>query len=331
MLTRKSFNSIVEKFYEWCEYPAVKYKILFHFLDLPYDDNMLVALRDDFLNSDIVAQLYHEQLPDGSWGPLRDKDYSCKRIFPTTEVAIYRCLYIGLTYDDRDILFLALDYLEEFLQGKSSYKLYNKNERAIPWQMSEIAAFAERIQPYHPLCDEIWNEWNYIAELAFSDGEYSHERDKKAQHEIFHTREDRLIPIPISLLVTRPNHFSEKLEKAMLDYYGRKAYYNGYFWDKSLDKLPETFVTNKTRRWFHTIKYINQFRNTKEYLQDTMEWLLNNRNKDGLWDYGTQIKDPWGYFGYFSTNRNNKYNRIVDCTMEVLNIFKTYLDHNSIY
>jgi hypothetical protein len=115
----------------------------------------------------------------------------------------------------------------------------------------------------------------------------------------------------------------------MLNYYGRNAYYHGHFWDKSLDRLPDHFVSDKTRRWFFTIRYINHFYNTGEYLQDTMEWLLDNKTPDGFWDYGTQTKDPWGYFGYFSTNRNYKYNKIVDCTIEVLDAFKTYLDHNS--
>ncbi len=328
MITRNEFHEMALRLYHWCEYPAVKYKILFHFLDTPYTDNGLLQLREDFYHSDIVIQIYEKQLPDGSWGPLRSKDYSCKSTFPTTEVAIDRCLYMGLTIEDKDILFLALDYLEEFLQGKSLTRLHNKNERDIPWQMAEIAAYAERIKPNNPLCDKLWNEWNYIAGMTFADGEYSHERDKKAQQEMFSTREDRLIPMPLMLLLSRPADLSEKLEKAMLNYYGLNAYRGGYFWDKALTGFPDDFVYNKTRRWFHTIKYINQFRHTQEYLLDAMEWLLNNRNSDGLWDYGPQTKDPWGYFNYFSTNRNYKYNRIVDCSIEVLDMIKRYLDHN---
>jgi hypothetical protein len=116
----------------------------------------------------------------------------------------------------------------------------------------------------------------------------------------------------------------------MLDYYGRHAYERGNFWDKSLVNLPEQFVADKTRRYFHTIKYINQFRDTKEYLQETMDWLLKNKMNSGFWDYGTQVKDPWGYYGYFSTNRNYKYNKVVDATMEVLSVMKTYLDRNEL-
>lgn len=100
------------------------------------------------------------------------------------------------------------------------------------------------------------------------------------------TYEDRLVPIPIWLLLTRRNNLAANLEKAMLDHYGKQAYYYGHFWDKSMDRLPQQFISDKTRRWFHTIKYINQFRNTKVYLHNAIEWLVNNRNRDGLWDYG---------------------------------------------
>jgi len=63
------------------------------------------------------------------------------------------------------------------------------------------------------------------------------------------------------------------------------------------------------------------------YLAEAIDWLLNCHNADGLWDYGTQTKDPSGYFGYFSTNRNYKHNKIVDCTMEALHVFHTYLEN----
>lgn len=105
----------------------------------------------------------------------------------------------------------------------------------------------------------------------------------------------------------------------MLRHYGEHAYCHGFFWWEIPTKLPENFVYNKTRLWFTTFNYINQFRGSVLYLADAVNWLIENQNADCIWDWGTQVKDPWGYFGYFSINRNYKYNRVVDCTMEVLN------------
>ena len=130
------------------------------------------------------------------------------------------------------------------------------------------------------------------------------------------------------LLLKRRDQLPPELETALLHHHGKHAYHNGYFWDKTPKALPENFVFKQARRWFHTFNYINQFRGSSVYLSGAVDWLLDNRNTDGLWDWGTQTKDPWGYFGYFSTNRNYSHNRVVDCTMEVLSFLKTYLDNN---
>ena len=346
MLTRDNFRKYAQNFCGWCEYPAVKYKVMLDFLDVPYHDKNLAELRKEFLKSDIIAELRDTQDYNGTWGKLFsivDKKPEKKTKFTqTTMSALARCIYIGLRIDDdSDILTLALEHLEDILKDKS-YSLLRKyssgnNERLIPWNLSSIAAMAEAISPnnYNDLCDDLYNQWTYIAICAFEDGEYSHERDKKAQHELFGTREDRLIPLPLGLLLSRGRNISESLENSMRDYYGKGAYEHGYFWNVPLIQIrenPPVFVDKYTQRYFPTIDYINQFRNTRKYLDDTVDWLERNKNQDNLWDFGPQVSfDPWGAWRYFSTNKNHKYNRTVNCTMEVLSVFKKYLDNNKIF
>ena len=145
---------------------------------------------------------------------------------------------------------------------------------------------------------------------------------------MFLTRESRLVPMQSELLLKRRQQISAELEEAMLKHLGRNAYENGYFWDKTPDKLPDSFVYKQTRRWFKTFHYINQFRGSKIYLENAVEWLLENAREDGLWDWGPQVKDPWGYFEYFSCNKHYSHNRVVDCTIEVLRFLKTYMENN---
>ena len=327
ILTEQLFRDIALRLYEFCEYPSVRHRVL-QFIGETKENKTYDKLHEEFLRSDIVEELYNEQEEDGGWGKLRSKDYSVKAKFPTSEVAIKRCLYIGLTYDDRDLLFMANEYLESILQGTGREKFQFKNERAMPWVTAEVCEYIEMIKPNNPLCDSTIDKWRYIAERAFEDEEYSYERDCAAQHEIFLTREARLVPMQIGLLLKRRDELPGNLEAAMLHYYGEMAYHNGYFWHECPEKLPDEFIGKKTRRWFHSFNFINQFRGSAEYLSRAVEWLLENRNVDGLWDYGPQVKDPWGYFGYFSTNRSYKHNRVVDCTMEILSFMRTYLEHN---
>ena len=328
MLTQNEFKEHAAALLDFCQYPAVHYKVMFSLLDTPYQDESLTALRRDFLKSDIVEEMYQTQDIHGGWGKLRSKDYSVKAKIPTSGVGIERCLYIGLTIEDRDILFMASEYLQGLLSGTGSEGVFEKNERAKPWQNAIACNLLEAITPGHPMCDETYRQWLYIAGRAYEEGEYSYEKDRAAQHEVFLTRESRLVPMQSKLLLKRRQNISDTLEDAMLRHLGRGAYERGYFWEKTPDKLPESFVYNQTRRWFETFNYINQFRGSRIYLENAMEWLLDNVRPDGLWDWGPQVKDPWGYFGYFSCNRHYKHNRVVDCTVEVLNFLKEYMENN---
>lgn len=250
----------------------------------------------NFLKSDIVEELYREQDIYGGWGRLHSKDYSVKAKFPTSLVAINRCLYIGLTIDDRDILLSAYEYLESFLLGTSHERLYNKNERAIPYQKGIICEAIESIKPYNSLCDTTYGQWLYIVSRAYEDGEYSYEREKAAQHEVFLTREDRLVPMQFGLLLKRRENISPELEDAMLRHHGGHAYHHGYFWQHCLAKLPDSFVYEKTRRWFHSFNYINQFRGSGLYLADTVDWPTVQQKCRRLVGLGTSDKRPLGLF-----------------------------------
>ena len=56
-MTKEEFQKHALALYEFCEYPAVRYNILFSLLDTPYDDKTLTELRKEFLRSDIVEEM----------------------------------------------------------------------------------------------------------------------------------------------------------------------------------------------------------------------------------------------------------------------------------
>lgn len=325
----KIIENTANQLFDFCDYPAVKYCLCKKILRLKNHREQIAQLYPLFISSDIVNEMYETQDKYGGWGKLQSKDYTVKAKIPTSAVGINRCLYIGLEYSDREILENAYSYLEEFLTGKSREKLYNKNERAIPWETATICTLIESIKPYNELCDDTFAKWMYIAARAYHTGEYSYESDRAAQHDVFLTREDRLVPMQSDLLHTRRDELPESIENAMLHHLGGHANEHGHFWSECPAKLPKEFVNNKTRRYFMSFNYISAFHGSSIYLADTVDWLIDCRNEDGLWDFGSQIKDPWGYFGYFSLTRNYKINRIVDCTMEILSFLRRYSDNNT--
>lgn len=331
MLSKSDLTRHARALYDYTPYPAVRYNIL-RMLGTPEEDPLLAELRREFLHSDIVEEMFETQDKNGGWGCLRTKDYSVKAKIPTSATGIERCLYIGLTLDDRDILFDAKEYLESFLLGTSREPVFEKNERAVPWQKATVCDLLEAVEAtvggHNPLCGETCEKWLYIANRAYESGEYSYEKDRAVQHEVFFTHEDRLVPMQSGLILKRRENVSPELEAAMLHHLGGNAALHGHFWDKIPSVLPGKFQTDKTRRWFATFNYINQFRGSGEYLSGAVEWLMENARGDGLWDWGPQVKDPWGYFGYFSCSRKYAHNRVVDCTMEVLRFLQRYLENN---
>lgn len=328
MTLKEAFRRHTDALYNGTDSPAVRYKILYTLLDTPYEDPALTALRPDFLASDVVREMAETQHRNGGWGRLMSKDYSVKAKIPTSSVGIERCLYLGLTPEDNDILSDAVEYLLSFLDGTSGEPVFEKNERALPWQTAVVCSLLEGISPYTPACDLTYAKWLYIASRAYESGEYSYERDRAAQHEVFFTKEDRLVPMQSGLILKRRAEISPLLEDAMLRHLGGHANEHGNFWDKTPGCLPENFADSKTRRWFATFNYINQFRGSALYLSGALEWILENAGENLLWDWGTQTKDPWGYFCYLSCGRSTKKTRTVDCTMEILSFLKRYMENN---
>ena len=61
MITYKDLSRHAKALLEFCEYPAVEYKVKFSILDVPYEDRALSLLRKAFLESDIVEEMAQTQ------------------------------------------------------------------------------------------------------------------------------------------------------------------------------------------------------------------------------------------------------------------------------
>lgn len=320
--------------YDFCEYPAVKYRlyhtILKHNKKYVLSEEEEKKLYQDFIKSDIVEELYQTQDDEGAWGPLFSKDYTMRAKIPTTMTGVERCIYIGLTVDDRDMLFMAKDYLEMIVEGRDRKATAGWKGRGKFWGLSGTSDLLEAIETYNPINDDFYQKWKFIAEKTFEDGTYSYEREKNAQHEIFDFKDNRLIPMFYTMLIKRRSEITPEFEDILLHTYGQKAYDEGFFWRESPKQLPDTFCQPKMNRWFRTLNHINLFKGTTEYLQNAAEWLLEQRGDNGIWDWGSQIRDPWGYFNYFSCNRHYSYNRIVNGSMEVLLFLAKYIENNNL-
>ena len=309
--------------------PVVRYKLLKDVVGYSADKQEMKELKEEVLKSPLVAELEEEQLYDGSWGRLHSLDYSVKKKFPTTFIAVDRALYIGLDKSDI-ILFNAFEHVREVFQHKARVPDRGEvNERWPALIQYRIATVLEKIEPYNEYADPVWHTWLYIVQRVFREGAYNYEHDRKAQREVFGITGERLVPLPVAFLLLRRKDVPNSLQQLMLDYCWENHLENGYFWPEAkLHQLP-AFSNNKTRRWLNSFEFFTAFSGNSRYLQVPAEWIMNGRCEDGMWDFGPQIKDPYGYYRYLSTEGWRKqYNRVIDCTVEILALLKKYLDSN---
>lgn len=309
---------------------VIRYKLLKDIVGLPQGNLELKEVKEEVLKNPLVLELEQEQQYDGSWGRFNAIDYSVKKRFPTTCIAVERALYIGLDKTD-NILFNAFEHIREVFLSKAKVPdRAEVNERWPALNQSRIAYVLECIEPYTEYTDQVWHTWMYIVQRVFSDGIYNDEYDRKVQREVFGITGKRLIPLPFEFLLLRRDDITEKLQKLMLDYCWKRHLKNGYFWPEAkLHQLPESFCHNKTRRWLKTLEFFTAFKGNSRYLQGPIDWVMSGRNENGMWDFGPQIKDPFGYYRYFSTEGwKIRQNRITDCTIEILAIIKKYINSN---
>jgi hypothetical protein len=310
--------------------PVVRYKLLKDVVGVSADKPEMKILKEEVLKSPLVLELEEEQQYDGGWGRLHSIDYSVKKKFPTTFMAVERALYIGLDRSD-NILFNAFEHIREVFQGKAQVSDRGEvNERWPALNQFRIATVLESIEPYSELADQVWHTWLYIVQRVFRDGDCNDEYNRKAQREVFGITGKRLVPLPFGFLLLRRGNIPDNLQQMMLDYCWERHLTNGYFWSEAkLHQLPESFCHNKTRRWLNSLEYFTRFKGNSRYLQGPVKWMMSGRNEEGMWDFGPQIKDPFGYYRYLSAEGwKKRSNRMMDCTVEILVILKKYLDSN---
>ena len=62
MITYEDLSRNANTLLDFCEYPAVQYKVQFTILDVPYEDRGLSLLRKAFLKSDIVEECIRHRM-----------------------------------------------------------------------------------------------------------------------------------------------------------------------------------------------------------------------------------------------------------------------------
>ena len=164
--------------------------------------------------------------------------------------------------------------------------------------------------------------WAAFAENAFSNGGYDRESDSKTQNEYFGFNTKRIIP-PFNyynflLLPPRDGvvHLSDKTDQALVDYCMNEADGVYYVYNKNPGGMIPINAQNRDSRDFchrvRALSLISQFKGWAKYEQKYADWVLTQRNRDGLWEFPKKFN----LFALSDSWKGNK--RTIDSTIFVL-------------
>lgn len=326
-LINKRSNLIINtgcKILEWSHSPSANIILLRDIIDCSPDDPCLILAKRNLLESRWVRLLQAEQHADGSWGRFHSRDSQSRQKTLTTEFGVQRALALGLDGSD-PVLIKAEAYILEAMKGEREFPdPPEKNDRWETGKRLFLAATLAQIDPSHPELDEDRALWGEVARLTFKSGEYQAE-DEIAAHKALTGASVKNSSLrlrskyALEVLGSKPGTISEEVKVAMVGWVWSNPEGIGYLSIPLHQKTPSR--AQDVDRWLESIERLSrQFPISMQFAQESIRFLWNQRNEDGLWDFGTlpsaspnlPLADDW----------REKDKRICDWSVRVLRVLK---------
>jgi len=279
------------------------------------------ALKESILSNDWVSKVVADQWSDGSWGRFHSLSSSSDSDF-TTERAMRRLLNLGLTKDDEPIK-KALNYMELYLHGEIN--LRDRVEKRHDWTLLTrlfVITWIRLFDKENKIANAEAQKWAQVVSEGFVGGAFNQSIYEEAYLDILkpETRKSIWGVQNFYIVALLPGLLTNNIENSFLDFIMSEEKGIYYIYDGSLKSHPKEFKTKLNSRFLTAHELLSSYSSYNAKSKDTKEWLLNNRNEDGLWDLGSKSKD--GIISPLSQSWRSKANREIDCSIRVLRLLK---------
>jgi hypothetical protein len=290
----------------------ILHRILRDVLRLPPGCADIEITRLQMLTHPWVAELACEQRPDGTWGRFHSMDSTLKSRFPTSETAIRRALALGLEKDD-PVLARAVGFMEQVLEGKAAWS--DRVEKSKGWLIGVEAITAgtlAQVDSAHPSILPAWEYWVEIARRCFPKGAYDPQAEWKAHKElrgigIIYLRSRYVL----TLLGSRRADLPAGIDHRIIDWIWHNPEGVGYLGADM--QHPQPFhIFN----WLESLEILAHFQSWRDVAVGALNWLWNQRNADGLWDFGAKVSKSFHF--PLSDDWRKTGNRAVDHSTRIL-------------
>ena len=282
-----------------------------------------------YKNGKWARQILALQQDDGTWGlEFHSLSAPNKRHPLTTEQALQRLMFLGFDINDAPIR-KAVDYMTACLRGER--KMDNSWEKLHNWPLFTnmmLAAWIKIFEPDNELALTFARRWADVIEKAFKNGKYVHNDYLNAYIAQFNSKPKGGRELDFATFYQMhllQGLLAPKTESRMLDYVLTKP--NGIYYIHSglLITPPEVFASRYVGGYLAALTILAGYDLGKEKLGFAVEWLNENRDADGQWDFGAKVND--GRYFPLSDSWRNIEDRKADCTNRVMEFFRK-LGHN---
>jgi hypothetical protein len=300
--------------------PIPAYRLLNEVLRLPIGDPELYRAKGEAERCQWVRELQDAQLPDGSWGRFHSQDTRVKSAFRTTEEAIDRAFSLGLR-SDHPVLIRAQGYIENVLAGNA--RITDREEKSEAWPLLIKFILVGRlvqIDPTHALAEESRNYLSEVARQAFASGQYDLKDEARAFQELSGIQvPNGFLESKHALWILSSRPLPVKLEQCLLQWIWNMP--DGIRYLRA--PLPR-IAPKKFTCWLRTMNLLRRFRLWREVSTEMLNALWNQRDHDGLWDFGSQ---PGGCIDFpLSESWRQSWKRKVDYSTCILALLRHWFD-----
>ncbi|KKM18126.1 hypothetical protein LCGC14_1668850 [marine sediment metagenome] len=300
--------------------PVVRYRLLRDVLCRPAGDRELAAARRTLDGSRWVQLLAAEQHADGSWGRFHSVNTRAGQKIGTTEIGMARAVELGLG-PEHPILRKAADYIIGILKGEVRFP--DPAERNDRWPAGAEMFAGATLALIHPnlsVLDSPWQRWADILSRVFADGEFSADAEIEAHGDLHGIRDGvgylgLRNRYAVGLLGSRADRLSAAIEESYL----------GWLWSlpNGLGYIDVPLCTpSRPRRipgWLHSLSHVAVFPSWRQFGLGWADWLLGQRNRAGLWDFGPKASRP-----RFSESWRKPARRAHDHSLSALILLRQY-------
>jgi hypothetical protein len=263
----------------------ITHRLLREVIRVPSDDLDLVLAKKAAAESKWIRQLEGAQLPNGSWGRFHSQDTQVKTAFRTTEEAIDRAFALGLEQNSQ-MLTQVRQYILDVLHGDAY--ITDRVEKHESWPLLIKLILAGRLAQVDPRNRELDPFWTYLADVAqhaFASGNYRLEDEVAAYQQLsgIHV-ENGFLESQHALWILATHKLPDQLEQAIVRWIWHKPDGIRYIRVALADPSPR-----QIGYWLRSMNILTQFYAWREVSVNVLNRIWEQRNQDGMWDFGSRI------------------------------------------